>query len=44
MYEYSNDSISYSLANIAIAMLKQGDNWRIDAIKILNERNLKYPN
>lgn len=36
-YQYPNKPEKYTLANIAVVLLVQGDHWRIDGIRIIDE-------
>lgn len=38
-YQTAETELSYTKAHIAVALLLQGEHWRIDAIEFLNEEN-----
>jgi hypothetical protein len=39
-YQYPPNKIKYTKANIAVILLLQGEHWRIDAIRIIDELHL----
>jgi hypothetical protein len=39
-YEYPDESIKTTQANIALVLLFQGDHWRIDAMRFLDEKEI----
>jgi hypothetical protein len=40
-YRYPDNSVKTTKADIAVVLLLQGDHWRIDAIRFINEKEIK---
>jgi hypothetical protein len=40
-YRYPDNTVKTTKADIAVVMLLQGDHWRIDAMRVINEKEIK---